>query len=286
MQILIPFICTTLLFIIYTIGLLCFFPISLEQSGQFGDSFGVINALFTGFGFSGLVSTIILQIRQIQQTKAENQSNVFESSVRNFETTLFKLLDLYQASIDSLVQSDGNNITKGREALRKSTDHVSKKISNENGNSIPFSVQENYNKNSLTEEDKKILNNLFQKHLYHLNFSFNRQGRYIETLTALLNHLEKSGPLGIDRNPFRNIVLSQITAIESQYIFLYCLGVKNDSGLRDLVHSSGLVNKFSTVKKSKVQKIIYKNFWNYEIKNIRGKTHEIPKGFYKLQKIK
>lgn len=263
---------------------MCFIPLPLEKSGQLGDSFGAINALFTGLGFSGLLSTIILQIRQIQQNRLENSKSTFESGVRNFESTLYKLLDLYKESIATLVQSDGKNITRGLEALRKSSDHVAKKISAENGNEIPSGVIENYNTGKLTDDDKKILNHLFQKHLYHLNFSFNRQGRYISTLIALLNHLEKSGPVGLERESFRNIILSQITAIESQYIFLYCLGVKNDEGLRDLVISCGLINKFSSVKKSKIQKIIYKEFWKYEIKNIRGKNHDMPKGFYKFQK--
>jgi hypothetical protein len=38
---------------------------SLEISGQFGDGFGAVNSLFTGFGFVGLIYTIILQMRSL-----------------------------------------------------------------------------------------------------------------------------------------------------------------------------------------------------------------------------
>lgn len=286
MQAIIPFIIVILFFITYIVFLICFIPLNLENSAQFGDSFGAINSLFTGLGFAGLVTTIILQIKQTQQNRIENQKAVFESNVRSFESTLFKLLDLYKDSIESLMQSDGNNVTRGLEALRKSCDHVSKKIIAEGGSQIPTQILKRYEENKLSEDDKILLNSLFQKNLYHLNFSFNRQGRYISTLTSLLNHLEVSGPAEIDRDIFRKIILSQMTAIEIQYIFFYCLGVKNDDWLRDLVLSSGLINKFSSVKKTKIQKIIYKEFWNYEIKNIRGKTHDLPKGFYKIDNKK
>lgn len=51
-----------------------YFPMqgdNFEQRGQFGDSFGVLNSLFTGLGFGGLVVTLILQQRQISQQENE-----------------------------------------------------------------------------------------------------------------------------------------------------------------------------------------------------------------------
>ena len=37
-----------------------------KDAGQFGDSFGSINALFTGLAFAGIVFTILLQQRAIK----------------------------------------------------------------------------------------------------------------------------------------------------------------------------------------------------------------------------
>lgn len=44
---------------------------NLEEKGQFGDSFGVLNSLFTGLGFGGLVVTLLLQQKQIKQQEKE-----------------------------------------------------------------------------------------------------------------------------------------------------------------------------------------------------------------------
>ncbi len=42
-----------------------------EEKGTFGDSFGSVNALFTGLAFAGLVFSILLQQRQIRLQRAD-----------------------------------------------------------------------------------------------------------------------------------------------------------------------------------------------------------------------
>lgn len=62
--------------------------LSIEKVGQFGDSFGFINTLFSGSAFIAVVITIYLQQQDMRETKKEVQK-------QNFENTFFKMIELY-----------------------------------------------------------------------------------------------------------------------------------------------------------------------------------------------
>jgi hypothetical protein len=47
----------------------------MAKFGQFGDTFGSINALFTGLALIGIVYTVLQQQRQLQQKEADSQEN-------------------------------------------------------------------------------------------------------------------------------------------------------------------------------------------------------------------
>ena len=53
--------------ILYTLSLIYLTDADwISNPGTFGDSFGIINALFTGLAFSGLIVTIMLQYEEIK----------------------------------------------------------------------------------------------------------------------------------------------------------------------------------------------------------------------------
>jgi len=39
--------------------------------GQFGDLFGAVNALFSGLAFVGVVAALLIQVRELKDTKAD-----------------------------------------------------------------------------------------------------------------------------------------------------------------------------------------------------------------------
>jgi len=45
--------------------------LTMEKRGQHGDSFGAVNALFTGLAFAGVIMTILLQRRELQLQREE-----------------------------------------------------------------------------------------------------------------------------------------------------------------------------------------------------------------------
>ncbi len=56
--------------------------------GQYGDQFGAINALFSGFAFAGIIVTLLFQRRDLAETR-----NVMAQE--RFDTTFFQLLNLH-----------------------------------------------------------------------------------------------------------------------------------------------------------------------------------------------
>lgn len=55
-------------------------PSSISEAGQFGDSFGLINTLFSGLAFAAVVFTIIQQFFQARQDRNINSQQMFEAS--------------------------------------------------------------------------------------------------------------------------------------------------------------------------------------------------------------
>ncbi|WP_211262905.1 putative phage abortive infection protein [Rubellimicrobium mesophilum] len=105
----------------FTIGLLIFiiwavwpfllgflFPWEDINPGTSGDMFGSLTALFSGLAFAGLISTLLMQSRELQLQRDELTQTREVFSVQRFETTLFGLLRLLNDHVASIeVDSTG-----------------------------------------------------------------------------------------------------------------------------------------------------------------------------------
>ena len=92
------------------------------QRGQFGDLFGVVNALFSGLAFAGLIITIRQQHQDLEyqrqeiiQTQLELQNQIKEFDEQNetlrvqrFENTFFKMLEVQQSIVNDLYAADSH----------------------------------------------------------------------------------------------------------------------------------------------------------------------------------
>ena len=98
------------------------------EKGEFGDTFGALNALFAGLAFAGVIYAILLQRKELalqrqelklqrktleateveirgqkEQLQAQNQT----LQKQNFESSFFQLLGLYNDIVGSLIMSKG-----------------------------------------------------------------------------------------------------------------------------------------------------------------------------------
>lgn len=85
-------------------GLIIFkiYPISefsIEKAGQFGDSFGLINTLFSGSAFIAVVITIYLQQQDMRETKEKKEEKKKLKTKKEIEFIIYlleEIKDIYQ----------------------------------------------------------------------------------------------------------------------------------------------------------------------------------------------
>lgn len=136
------------LVVIYAIALLYFtWPIdelSLDKSGVFGDSFGLLTALFSGLAFGGLIIAILLQKEdlglqreelrlnreELRLNREELQLSRKEMKIQNFENTFFQMLRLHNEIVSGIDLSKdrptGPVLTTGRDCFTAFTTRLGK----------------------------------------------------------------------------------------------------------------------------------------------------------------
>ena len=96
---------------------------SVSKAASLGDSFGILSSLFSGLAFAGLIVTIVMQnktlklqmeelrearvVSELQKDAIVGQKEVMDMQLasihqQQFETTFFKLLDIYEKSTDEI----------------------------------------------------------------------------------------------------------------------------------------------------------------------------------------
>ena len=88
------------------------------EKGEFGDSFGPVNALFSGLAFLGVIVAIILQGRELtlQREELKGQRSVMQKE--SFERTFFQLLEMIEEKYNSVMSySPTSGRSKGAEVF-------------------------------------------------------------------------------------------------------------------------------------------------------------------------
>ena len=94
----------------------------LAARGQFGDSFGVLSALFAGLAFIGAATAAFLQRQQLIAQHVEMQHAESANSVATFEARFFQLLK----SLETAVNETRVDKYVGRQAIRKLAERLTK----------------------------------------------------------------------------------------------------------------------------------------------------------------
>lgn len=244
-----------------------YFPVQgkdLGERGQFGDSFGVLNSLFTGLGFGGLVVTLLLQQKQIRHQELEFKLQQQREQVRHYEETLHRLITMYATTLAELSTVKGD--LRSRSVLRGSTDRVFEATKKDKVHIVPLKVQQRYSTKQLTKDDEDFLDYLYFRNFKILSVEIDRQGRLIQTLKVLLRHLVNGAPDHVVIDPYCDMVCAQITHVEVSYFFLIALAFSSEDELRTLMLESGLLEKAAYVKRLKIHDYMYEQFWGQNIR--------------------
>lgn len=251
--------------------------LNLESRGQFGDSFGVVNAVLSGCAFVGLLVTIVYQQRQISSQAAEMERQATRDAVARFEETLYRLLALYQQSVNDVVVTRSNQTYRGRDALRHCTHAALKEIKKNGASALPHDVKTRLRKGTATVEDKLLFDHLCLQNCMFVQACALIQRRMISNFVLLLTHVERRIPFEIEREHYRRLVSAQLTHVEVQYIFLIALAFGNEEELRALLKEAEILKRDSKPFDIDLHRQMYLHFYNVDPgENVQPRTMPVP----------
>lgn len=206
------------IFVIYLITVLCTtWPISsytVSQAGVFGDSFGVLTSLFSGFGFAGLLIAISYQRRDLGLTKSELRETRKEIEKQHRENNVFQLLRILNDVITQLDVKHRNkkggaitDISTGRDCF----DRYHLKLRNHYKNAEENAPHQT--PDQLLSTAYKTFWNNWRKDL----------GHYFRTLFNIYKYLDGDGFSTTEKKFYGNIVRAQISDLELVVLFHNCL---------------------------------------------------------------
>jgi hypothetical protein len=181
--------------LIFTYALPC---IGWTEKGSIGDSFGAVNALFSGFAFLAFVITIYLQFTELRQSKIDRD-------IQSFEDKFFQLIRVYNDILDGIEkpQRVGGStgailIIKGRRRFVDLYNAFNKayeaEVNKNQGDTPLVNIQRAHD--DLFERNQHELGHYF-RNLYHIvvfihtsKFTYDIRKSYIKLLRAQLSSHE------------------------------------------------------------------------------------------------
>jgi len=241
---------------------------TVEQRGQFGDSFAIFSATVSALGFLGVLVTLALQQLQLAAQSDELKRQALRDSENRtrderaqYEQLLFRLLEFYRDSVKSVVVIRQGVQTHGVEALSVGLQRMQLELRRRRLHFIPPRELEAIRAGAATEAQKLLLEYFTVENCRIVQYTVTYQRRVISTLRALLQHLEYRRPDHSDIDTYRALVSSQITHIEIQYLFAIVLVYENEAELRKLLLQSGLFSRDSASYNFKLHQFLYQTLW-------------------------
>jgi hypothetical protein len=88
-----------------------------SKSGTFGDTYGALNAIFSGITVAGLIITILMQRNELGNQKKEMQDTRREFSINRITGVIYNQLERYERAVENLIIINNNEEFKGYDAM-------------------------------------------------------------------------------------------------------------------------------------------------------------------------
>lgn len=194
---------------------------SIEKAAQLGDSFGILNSLFTGLAFIALVITIYIQQQDVKNNKEEIQK-------QNFENTYFNLIKIHNDLVANFrqihfMEKDKKHIMYGGEAISFFLTNYKK-----GGFTGFYTSNKNFTKDENYKDAFKKRN--IDENTCKINLNIKLMGnnlKFIENVYSILRLIDKKINLAEeDKFFYIDTLLAQISDEELVLIFYYTHGIK------------------------------------------------------------
>lgn len=220
-------------------GLALFF---YKDRGSFGDMFGVVNALFSGLAFAGIILTILLQKKELALQRAELKEtrSVFQEqsktlALQRFENTFFQLLRSFQDIVNgmNLIEpEDEENFTEGRDSFRFLYEFWQANLGLR-----PSQIEEIHESRELRLTEFEPLDSALVKYHYVYWEYQGDLGHYFRHFYTILKVIDQSHSDEAVQDPYRysGILRSILSSYELVFIFYNGLSKHGNPKLKNLL---------------------------------------------------
>ena len=186
-----------------------------ELAGLRGDMFGGVTALFSGLAFAGLISTLLMQRRELELQRNELKQTRLNFEQQRFETTLFSILELFVDHISSLESGGGETQMKGRAVLEyyasELIDQIQFDYDPENEEDVPTDT-------GFSPQDQAVI----YLDTYHLILEADL-GPYFRLLYNIMRHIESASLDPLDSQKYAKIVRAHLSSSEVKLLMFNCV---------------------------------------------------------------
>ncbi|MGL0870746.1 putative phage abortive infection protein [Vibrio vulnificus] len=221
---------------VLTVFLVNLFAIGKSSFGEWGDFFGgVLNPILTFLTFMGLLLTIVLQNRELRETRAEakrtadalvRQNKVTDK--QSFEQTLFNMLSLHQQILGAIdiYNKESKQTTLGRDCINVFFERYKKVAEN-------VGVGRGYQYIDETSETSRLdraWRSFWGAHKSEL-------GHYFRFLYNIIRFIDDAN---VEKTTYIRIVRSQLSDQELALLFYNCLSEHGREKFKPLVERYAL----------------------------------------------
>lgn len=230
----------------------------ISKGNEIGDSFGAVNALFSGLALAGIILTILMQRdelklqrkeleltrKEMELTRDEFISQNYTLKLQQFENTYFQMLSLFHENINSVTSNTKSHPYVGKRLFNVFLQNIDNDIETafrNRFNSIENrKIDEEFYKFHEDEIDKITIDdftNYFKvvKSIYQDDLSI-----YFTTLLNILKLIDKAEI--DDKLYYISVISSQFTKSEKLTIFYYTISTNESSDFRSLVEKYNLLD--------------------------------------------
>ena len=216
--------------------------LTINGSGVFGDSFGLLTSLFSGLAFAGLIITIVMQRDELalqrqelnltreelsgqrQEMQAQNET----LKVQRFENTFFKMLEFLEACRrDIFYQGFQQTSLEGRDAIKRIYEAFT-------GGYLCDLVSEGMDHKRVFREDCTTVEGVGKKYNEFYAKYGDELGQYYRTLYNLLKLVDRSEFIG-EKSIYTNLVRAQLSRYELSLLFYNSLSEYGQEKMAPLV---------------------------------------------------
>ena len=234
----------------------------LTKTGQFGDSAGAINALFSALAFFGVLWALITQ----KEDSKKQEENI---RIERFENTFFQMLSLQQEMVKDLYfpikKEIENNTLTGDNPNSTITIEPSSIVGRE---LFRYIYEENtYSYSGISYKGMKDVLNKFGQEYYEPMYTTPYFDHYFRHLYRIIKLIDETDLLPNDfetKYKYTSIVRGQLSRYELIWIFYNCLSDNGNKKFKPLLETYSLLKN---IRIELLAKQSDKDLYNSKCKN-------------------